>query len=43
VQQAYLRFGRRHPELGPYRKEGAGCGSCSGGHCGDEEACSSKD
>lgn len=33
VDQAYRRFARRHPELGPFRKEG-GCGSCSGGHCG---------
>lgn len=34
VDQAYRRFARRHPELGPFRKEG-GCGSCSGGSgCG---------
>jgi len=39
VQQFYKRFARRHPELGPFRKEGGGCGCCSGGACGDG-ACS---
>lgn len=34
VQQAYRLFARRHPELGPFRKEGGGCGCCSGGTCG---------
>ncbi len=34
VQRAYRLFARRHPELGPFRDEGAGCGSCAGGHCG---------
>jgi hypothetical protein len=33
VQRAYQRFAQRHPELGPFREEGAGCGSCNGGHC----------
>ena len=34
VQQAARLFARRHPEFGPAREEGAGCGSgcmCSGG------------
>lgn len=36
VQDLYRRFARRHPELGPFRQEGQGCGgncSCSGGSC----------
>lgn len=33
VQGAYARFSRRHPELGPFREEGGGCGTCSGGGC----------
>lgn len=35
VNEAYRRFARRHPELGPFRREGscgAGC-SCSGSSC----------
>jgi hypothetical protein len=36
VQQVYRLFARRHPELGPFRKDGGGCGGCcSGGACGD--------
>ncbi len=35
VQQTYKLFARRHPELGPFRKEGGACGSCcSDGACG---------
>jgi hypothetical protein len=34
VQQFYKLFAHRHPELGPFRKEGGGCGCCSGGGCG---------
>jgi len=34
VQQGYKLFARRHPELGPFRGEGSGCGSCGGGSCG---------
>ena len=37
VQGAYARFASRHPERGPYREDGGGCGGgcCSGrGHCG---------
>lgn len=36
VQAAYARFALRHPELGPFRGEGGGCGggcSCSSGSC----------
>lgn len=33
VQRAYERFARRHPELGPFRDTGKGCGCCSGS-CG---------
>ncbi|NCA69715.1 MAG: hypothetical protein EOM91_06325 [Sphingobacteriia bacterium] len=31
VQRLYSRFALRHPELGPFRREG-GC-SCGSGHC----------
>ncbi|HNA29889.1 MAG TPA: hypothetical protein PK437_07505 [Thiobacillaceae bacterium] len=31
VQRAYERFAQRHPELGPFRETGKGCGSCSAG------------
>ncbi len=41
VQQACRLFARRHPELGPVREEGAGCGACSGGKCGGR--CSRED
>jgi hypothetical protein len=35
VDRFYRLFARRHPELGPFRKEGGGCGgSCGGGGCG---------
>lgn len=42
VQQVYRLFARRHPELGPFRKEGGGCGCCSGGACGGG-ACATDD
>lgn len=35
VQQAYRLFARRHPELGPFRSEGGGCGCCSRDSCGE--------
>lgn len=31
VERFYKHFAARHPELGPYRKEGGGCGTCGGG------------
>jgi hypothetical protein len=35
VQGLYRRFARRHPELGPFREDKAGCGACSAGSgCG---------
>lgn len=38
VERLYKHFAARHPELGPYRKEGAGCGMCGGdgGSCHGE-------
>ena len=36
VQQLARRFAERHPETGPYRQEGGGCGlgcHCGGGAC----------
>ncbi len=29
VERGYRRFAERHPECGPFRKDG-GCGSCKG-------------
>lgn len=35
VDRFYSLFARRHPELGPFRKEGGGCGgNCGSGACG---------
>ncbi|HNQ03915.1 MAG TPA: hypothetical protein PKH69_04820 [Thiobacillaceae bacterium] len=35
VDRLYQRFARRNPQLGPFRKQGAGCsGMCAGGGCG---------
>ena len=34
VQRVYQWFARRHPELGPFRDEGASCGAWGGGDCG---------
>jgi hypothetical protein len=42
VQGAYARFAARHPDLGPYRTEGGGCGggcACHGGACGRGADC----
>lgn len=36
VQQRARNFAARHPEFGPAKEEGRGCGSscaCSGNHC----------
>lgn len=41
VQDLYDRFAKRHPELGPFRKQG-GCGdgscSCSQGACSTDSS-----
>ena len=36
VERLYRAFAARNPQLGPFRKEGGGCGNCScgGGDCG---------
>ncbi len=34
VQRLYRRFAQRHPELGPFRDEKSGCGTCSSGSIG---------
>lgn len=34
VRAAAQHFAARHPEFGPPREEGEGCGGCGGGHCG---------
>jgi uncharacterized membrane protein len=35
IDRAYRAFAAKHPQLGPFRKAGGGCGACGGGHCGD--------
>jgi len=43
VDRLYKGFARRHPELGPFRGEGGGCGGhCGGGACGGG-ACDGRD
>jgi hypothetical protein len=39
VQRLSRREARRHPEFGPYREGGAGCGGCAapGDSCGADE------
>ena len=40
VQAFARRYARSHPEFGPAREEGVGCGKsclCSGGHCEQRE------
>ncbi|QYZ67368.1 MAG: chemotaxis protein [Gammaproteobacteria bacterium (ex Lamellibrachia satsuma)] len=40
VQSVSRRFSKAHPELGPAREEGAGCGKsclCSGSSCQRED------
>ncbi|MDD3530814.1 MAG: chemotaxis protein [Gallionellaceae bacterium] len=41
VQRVYRLFARRHPELGPFRAEGGGCGCCSQGDACGGGACDS--
>jgi len=40
VQRTYRLFSKQHPELGPFRQEGKGCGSCSGGSGCSGDSCS---
>lgn len=40
VQTLARRFAERNPHLGPFREEGAGCGS---GNCSCSSSCSSTD
>jgi len=40
VQRTYRLFSQQHPELGPFRQEGKGCGSCSGGSECSGDRCS---
>jgi hypothetical protein len=43
VQQFYKLFARRHPELGPFRDDSKGCGSCSAGSgCSGSASCDSR-
>ena len=40
VQAAARRFAARHPEFGPLREDGAGCGSCADrGNCERRHGC----
>lgn len=44
VERLYRLFARRHPELGPYRRESGGCGACSAGDgCAGQSSCGSSD
>ena len=40
VQRLYQRFAQRHSELGPFREEESGCGSCSAGSGCSTTSCS---
>ena len=44
VQDVYRRFASRHPELGPYRKDGGcdGSCSCSQGSCSTPDSAENK-
>ncbi|MCB1872295.1 MAG: hypothetical protein KDI49_09905 [Gammaproteobacteria bacterium] len=39
VQNLSRRFAAQHPEFGPYREKGGGCGACSG-NCSSDSAAS---
>lgn len=40
VDRLYARFARRHPQLGPFRKNDGGCGCCAAKQaCGDRSSC----
>jgi hypothetical protein len=42
VQHLARSYAARHPEFGPAREEGSGCGHsclCSGGKCGKQAQC----
>ena len=40
VECLYRRFAAKNPQLGPFRKEGGSCGSCSGGSgCSSSAGC----
>jgi hypothetical protein len=41
VQHLARVFARRHPEFGPAREEGGGCGSCCG--CANRDTCPTSD
>lgn len=40
VQHLSRRFAATHPEFGPAREEGGGCGSGGKCHCGSSKTCS---
>ena len=40
IDRLYARFARRHPQLGPFRKRGGGCGCCAAKDgCQDPASC----
>jgi hypothetical protein len=43
VQALARRFATRHPEFGPAREEGGGCGSGQCGSCGGHGECPTPD
>lgn len=41
VDRLYRRFARRHPQLGPFRKNDGGCGCCAAkAACESRNSCS---
>ncbi|MBS3916221.1 MAG: hypothetical protein KGZ31_00850 [Sulfuritalea sp.] len=41
VQRLYRRFAQRNPELGPFRDENGGCGTCKTGSGCSSSSCTS--
>jgi hypothetical protein len=39
VQQAARDYAARHPEFGPAKEEGSGCGGCGAGGCHGDGQC----
>ena len=40
VDRIYAHFARRHPQLGPFRKNDGGCGCCAAkAACSDRSSC----
>jgi hypothetical protein len=43
IERLYRAFAARHPQLGPFRKNGGGCGSCAAeSSCSQDKTCPPK-